>query len=127
MSQAEIYRKLPALFGMWFTLILEPKLRATPQSGRNVREAKTLATLADQLVQGETMRGLMTVLGRLKAITHVATDEEATWRSTELHELVSADSTGLLTRRDRANAAATQREQLRLQTAGRGGALPPTA
>ena len=88
---------------------------------------RPLATLADQLVQGETLRGLMTVLGRLKAITHVATDEEATWRSAELHELVSADSTGLLTRRDRANAVATQREQLRLRPVGRGGALPPNA
>ena len=127
LSQAEISRKLPALFSVWFSMVLEPKLAARPGGERNSREAKTLAKLLDHLLRGELMPSILTALGRLKAITTIATEADATWKTAQWHELVTSDSTGLLTRRDRTNVAAAQRDQLRLQPAGRGAALAPVA
>ena len=126
-SQAEIFRKLPALFSLWFSLVLEPKLAARPVSERNAREAKTLVKLLDHALKGEVMPGILTALGRLKAITAVATEADSSWKTAQWHELVTTDTTGLLTRRDRSNVAAAQRDQLRLQVAGRGSALGPAS
>jgi hypothetical protein len=125
LSQAELYRKLPPLFSLWFSMVLEPKLVQRSNGERNLREAKTLVKIMDHLMRGETLPGLVTALGRLKAITAVSTEPDATWRTAQLHELVTTDSTGLLTRRDRTNAAAALRDQARLQGGGRGAPLAP--
>ena len=125
MIRAEIFRELPALFSTWFSMVLEPKLVARAGSERNLREAKTLVKLLDHSLRGEVMPGIMTALGRLKSITTMATEVDATWKQAQCHELVTTDTTGLLTRRDRTNVALAQRDQLRLLGTGRGAALAP--
>ena len=107
--------------------MLEPKLLQRAGSERNLREAKTLVKVLDHSLRGEVMPGILTALGRLKAITTVATEADATWKTAQWHELVTTDTTGLLTRRDRSNVAQAQRDQFRLQGAGRGAALAPVA
>ena len=61
-SRAEIFRKFPALFGTWLSLVLEPKLLSRAGSERNLREAKTLVKMLDDaddevdVAEGERLR-----------------------------------------------------------------------
>ena len=75
----------------------------------------------DSLLQGDTLPALMIALGRLNALTDVASGDGASWAVAQLHELVSCDSAGLIAPRARANQAQDQRDLLRIQGYVRGG------
>ena len=124
MTQADVYKKLPALYSSWHALKLEPKLKGQTGALRNTQESKTLTDLADELLVGNLLPGLMIVLGRLKAITEVA-ETGGDWNTARHHELVRANELGMLTRADRHNASRDQRDLARLQpSGGRGRGLP---
>jgi hypothetical protein len=118
MTRAELYRKLPAVMTAWFSLKLEDKLRGQGGSLRSLREAKTLVEVADDLLLGQSLPCLMKVLGRLKALTETTTGRS--WEVAQHHELVETENAGMLTRRDRENAAKSIRAQQKLSVGGRG-------
>ena len=123
MTRGDIYKKLPAFCTSWYDVKLAPALRAQGGTQRSQREARTLSEIMDILLGGDVLQGLMVGLGRLNAVTDVATSEGVSWAVASHHELASTDSIGLVTARSRANQAADQRELLRTQGYVRGAAL----
>ena len=67
------------------------------------------------MLGGDNLQALMIALGRLNAVTDVATNEGTPWSVAAHHEIVSSDSVSLITPRARANQAAEQRQTLRTQ------------
>ena len=124
MSRGDLFKKLPAVYTSWFDLKLAPVLRAASGSQRSWRLARTLCEIIDTLLGGDVMYSLMVALGRLNAVTDVASNDGITWAVAAHHELVVTDAVGLVTRRSRANQAIDQREALKTQGAVRGSALP---
>ena len=120
MTRGEIFRRLPAIYRSWSDIKLSPALRHTAGNQRSWREAKTITTVLDHLLTGGTMSAVMVLLGRLNAVTDVATNEGTSWALAQHHEIVESDSVGLLTSRSRANQAQDQRELLRTQGLVRG-------
>ena len=79
MNRSDLYKVLPAVFTTWFTLKLEPQLRAQPGGMRGLRECRTLAEVADDILTGAALPSLMKILGRIKAITEVSSEELGRW------------------------------------------------
>ena len=115
MTPAEVYRKLPAMYSSWHSLRLEPRLKEANLWPRNLQESKTLVNIADELLVGNLLTALMIVIGRLKAITEVATPESGGWSAAPHMELVRTEDLGMLTARDRELANMDQRDSLRLR------------
>ena len=107
MGRSDLYKVLPAVFTTWFALKLEAQLRGQPGGMRGLRECRTLAEVADDILMGAALPSLMKILGRIKAITEVSSGR--TWEVAQHHELVETDNVGMLTRRDRHNAACRRR------------------
>ena len=117
MTKADVFKKLPAVFTAWHDLRLAPVLRNQSGGGaRSLRESRTLVEIADALITGDQLQGLMLTLGRLKAITEVANPTSSGWAVARHHEITAPDGVGLLSARDRQNAARDQREELRIST-----------
>ena len=116
MTPAEVYRKLPAMYSSWPSLRLEPSLKEANLGPRNLQESKTLVNIADELLVGNVLPALMIVIGRLKAITEVATPESGGWSTARHMELVRTEDLGILTARDRELANMDQRDSLRLRS-----------
>ncbi len=123
MGRSDLYKVSPAVFTTWFTLKLEGQLRGQPGGMRGLRECRTLAEVADDILMGAALPSLMKILGRIKAITEVSSGR--TWEVAQHHELVETDNVGMLTRRDRHNAALSQKESARLQRHMRGAGMRP--
>ncbi len=121
MTRADLYRALPAVLTAWFSTKLEAQLRGHSGSLRTLRELRTLVEVADDILVGHSMPALMKLIGRIKALAETSTGR--TWEVAQHHELVETDGLGLITRRDRQNAAASQREAQRLASGGRGAAM----
>ncbi len=84
--------------------------------------------LIDTILGGHSLQALMIALGRLNAVTDVATSEGSTpWNIAAHHEIVSSDSVSLVTPRARANQAAEQRQTLRTQGYIRGTGMPASS
>ena len=90
------------------------------QGPRNLQEGKTLTDIADALMGGDMLRGLMLTVARLKALTEVSAPDSAGWAVARHHELVVVDDMGLLSRRDRENAARDHKQAQRLGQLSRG-------
>ncbi len=86
-----------------------------------------LSESLDHLLAGNVLGSIMTLLGRLHAVTDVATNEGTSWAIAQHHEIVSSDAVRLLTARSRANRAQDQRELLRTQGYSRGSGMPAVA
>ena len=124
LNRSDIYRKLPPIFVAWFALILEPMLRAQAGGLRSEREGRTISEICDLLLVGDILGALMVCLGRLKAITQASMPDGGGWQVARHHELVAPDRFGIVTMRDRANAARDQREELRTLGYTQGSAMP---
>ena len=126
MSKAEVFKKLPAVFTAWHDLRLAPALRPLQGGGgRSLRESRTLVEIADALLTVDLLQGFMVALGRLKALTEVSNPASNGWNVARHHEITAPDGVGLLSARDRQNAARDQREELRITSGGRGGPGAP--
>ncbi len=124
LDRAEIFKTVPPLFVTYFKLILESQLQASHMQ-RNEREARTLCEILDWALKGETMKLVMVALGRLKAIETVIEPGGSGWNVARHHELIPrAQSTGMLTSRDRENVARDVRDEARTQTQLRGAPGP---
>ena len=126
-TRGDVFRRLPAVYRSWFDIKMAPVLRGTSGNQRSWREAKTLTTILDHLLTGNVLGSIMTLLGRLHAVTDVATNEGTSWALAQHHEIVPSDAVGLLTARSRANQAQDQRELLRTQGYIRGSGMPAVA
>ncbi len=126
-TRGDVFRRLPAVYRSWFDIKMAPVLRGTSGNQRSWREAKTLTTILDHLLTGNVLGSIMTLLGRLHAVTDVATNEGTSWALAQHHEIVPSDAVGLLTARSRANQAQDQRELLRTQGYMRGSGMPAAA
>ena len=126
-TRGDVFRRLPAVYRSWFDIKMAPVLRGTSGNQRSWREAKTLTTILDHLLTGNVLGSIMTLLGRLHAVTDVATNEGTSWALAQHHEIVPSDAVGLLTARSRANQAQDQRELLRTQGYIRGSGMPAAA
>ena len=125
MTRGEVFKRLPAIYRSWFDIKLSPALKGATGQARSWREAKTITTVLDYLLTGGVMNSIMVLLGRLNAVTDVATSENTSWAMAQHHEIVESDAVGLITSRSRANQAQDQRELLRTQGYVRGTAIPP--
>ena len=125
MGLSDLYKVLRAVFTTWFTLKLEPQLRGQPGGMRGLRGCRTLTEVVGDLLTGAALPSLMKILGRVRAITEVPSGR--TWEVAQHHALVETDNVGLLTRRDRHNAALSQKESARLQRHMRGAGMRPAA
>ena len=88
-----------------------------------MRELRTMVEVGDDVLLGQAMPALMKIIGRIKALAEITSGR--TWEIAQHHELVETDGMGLLTRRDRQNAASSQREARRLAGSTRGAAMRP--
>ena len=122
MTRADLYRALPAVLTAWFSTKMEAQLRGNSGTLRTLREMRTLVEVVDDILVGHSMPALMKLIGRIKALAEVCATGR-TWEVAQHHELVETDGLGLITRRDRQNAAASQREAQRLASGGRGAAM----
>ena len=127
MTRGEIFKKLPAVYTAWFDVKLAPILRGSSGQKRTWRESKTLVELIDTMLGGDLLQALMIALGRLNAVTDVATNEGTPWSVAAHHEIVSSDAVSPITPRARANQAAEQRQMLRTQGYIRGTGMPGAA
>ena len=67
----------------------------------------------------------MTLLGRLRALTSVTTEEGGGgWALASQYEVLATSTVGLLSQRDRARAQRDLSDTLRAQSQQRGAALP---
>ncbi len=119
--------RLLAAYRCGFDIEMAPVLCGTPGNWRSWREATTLTTILDHLLTGNALGSIMTLLGRLHAVTDVATNEGTSWAIAQLHEIGSSDTVALLTDRSRANQAQDPRELLRTQGYIRGSGMPAVA
>ena len=91
-----------------------------------MRELRTMVEVGDEVLLGQVMPALMKIIGRVKALAEISSGRTSvTWEIAQHHELVETDGMGLLTRRDRQNAASSQREARRLAGSTRGTAMRP--
>ena len=127
MTRGDIYKKLPAVYTSWFGVKMAPALDTASGNRRSFREAKAASETLDTLLGGDIVQGIMIQLGRLTAVTDVATNENVTWATAAHHEIVSSDSIGLITARGRSNQANDQRELMRLNGYVRGTGLSAAA
>ena len=67
----------------------------------------------------------MLIVARLKALAEVSAPDSAGWAVARHHELVVVDDMGLLSRRDRENAARDHNQALKLGQLSRG--RPPAS
>ena len=79
------------------------------------------------MLGGHLLQALMIALGRLNAVTDVATNEGTPWSVAAHHKIVSSDAVSLITPKARANQAAEQRQVLRTQGYIRGTGMPAAA
>ena len=126
MTRAEIFKTLPPIFVAWFTLNLLPRLRAQSGAAGREREARTIVEACDQILNGDPLGTLMTLLGRLRALTSVTTQEGSgdRWALASQYEVLATSTDGLLSQRDRARAQRDLSDTLRAQGQQRGSALP---
>ena len=125
LTRAEIFRTLPPIFVAWFTLNFLPRLRAQSSAAGREREARTIVEACDQILNGDPLGTLMTLLGRLRALTSVTAQEGAGgWALASQYEVLATSTDGLLSQRDRARAQRDLSDTLRAQGQQRGGALP---
>ena len=125
MTRAEIFKTLPPIFVAWFTLNLLPRLRAQTGAAGREREARTIVEACDQILNGDPLGTLMTLLGRLRALTSVTTEEGGGgWALASQYEVLATSTDGLLTQRDRARAQRDLSDTRRAQGRQRGAALP---
>ena len=125
MTRAEIFKTLPPIFVAWFTLNLLPRLRAQTGAAGREREARTIVEACDQILNGDPLGTLMTLLGRLRALTSVTTEEGGGgWALASQYEVLATSTDGLLTQRDRARAQRDLSDTRRAQGRQRGSALP---
>ncbi len=85
---------------------MEAQLRGQSGSLRTLRGLRTLVEVADDMLVGHSMPALMKIIERIKALAETSTGR--TWEVAQHHELVETDGLGLIMRRDRQNAAASQ-------------------
>ncbi len=125
MTRAEIFKTLPPIFVVWFTLNLAPRLRGQVGVAGREREAWTIVEACDQILNGDPLGTLMTLLGRLRALTSVTTEEGGGgWALASQYEVLATSTDGLLTQRDRARAQRDLSDTRRAQGQQRGAALP---
>ena len=114
LDKVAVYRKLPPLYVPYYTLILQPIIEASQQGGaRNERECRTICEAMDALLRGDPLGSLMILLARLKAIETAVSPEGGGWNVAQHHELIPPKGSGLVSARDRENAARDQRDVLR--------------
>ncbi len=113
LDRAAIYKKLPALFVPYFTLVLGPVLEAAQGGARSEREARTICETLDQILKGHPLPAVMILLARLKAIEEASDPDSGGWQVAQHHELIPRRGQGLVNARDRENAARDQRDVLR--------------
>ena len=117
LDKVAVYRKLPPLFVPYYTLILQPIIEASQLAGRgsarNERECKTMREAMDAVLRGDPPGSLMILLARLKAIETAVSPEGGGWNVAQHHELIPPKGSGLVSARDRENAARDQRNVLR--------------
>ena len=125
MDAMAVYRKLPAIFVSYYTLVLQPILDASGGNARNERETRTICEALDCLLRGEPLDAIMVLLGRLRAIETAVTPEGGGWNIAQHHELIPPRGAGLVTARDRENAARDQRDVLRTRGQVASASAPP--
>ena len=115
---ADIFKKLPAVLGAWYSVKLEPKARAL--GGKAVqREAKTLAEVADALLGGDPLRATIVAVQRLKALPQSMSLDQGGWAVARHHELVDQDELGFLPNADRRRTVRDQKELADLSCSGK--------
>ena len=119
-TRAEIYKQLPSVFMAWFSLVLCPNLSRQQNFHRNERECRTIVEVLDKLLAGDTMAGIMLLLGRLKALTAVVISENS-WSVAQNHEVLRSNRTGLISEQDQ---RAAQRDHYDQQKLARGAGMP---
>ena len=80
---------------------------------RNERECKAMCEARDAVLRGDPLGSLMILLARLNAIETAVSPEGGGWNVARHHELIPPKGSGLVSARDRENAARDQRDVLR--------------
>ena len=89
MKRSDIYKKLPALFVPYFTLVLGPKIQSQE---RNSRECRTLCEIMDSLCEGNLARVGDVAMQRYKALA-CATDD-GSWALASEIEVIDPGANG---------------------------------
>ena len=110
-----LFKSLPAVYMPYFTQILRSTLEASGGGPRAEREALTLCSSLDLLLMGKTLRAIMVLLGRLKAIRQSAKPGGGGWAVAQYHEVVPFRDAGLLTARDQLHVSRDFRDAERLR------------
>ena len=110
----------------YYIQILRPIMEHAPGSQRTDRESRTLCMALDIILQGDPLRSIMILLGRLKALKSLLVPGSQGWQEAQLHERVAARGAGLLTASEMENTARDMMDQRRIEDF-RGRGLPPKA
>ena len=124
-SRAVIYKEVPSLFMAYFTQILKPGYEMSGSSPRDEREAQTICQTLDALLNGNLMRPLMILIGRLKALQEARSFHGGGWAIAQHFEVIPQRGSGLVTGKDRQHAMRDHRKNVRFHAPPPGRAASP--
>ena len=123
-TRADLYRELPSVYEAHYEIAIRRHTDGDVAAKRTARELLTLSKAMDQVLRGEPLDALMTMLGRHKALRAVLDTGGGGWGMARHLELLPPEQS-LVSLRDRTAAAKDEKEALKamqlIETSGRSG------
>ena len=109
-----MFRELPSIYEAHYEILVKRHTDNDPGSRRTARELMTLSRAMDQILRGEALEALMTLLGRHKALRSVLDTSGGGWNVARHHEVLPPEE-ALVGHRDRLRAARDQRDLVKTE------------
>ena len=123
-TRIDLFRELPSIYEAHYEILVKRHTDNDPGSKRTARELMTLSRAMDQILRGEALEALMTLLGRHKALRSALDNCGGGWSVARHHEVLPPEES-LVGHRDRVRAARDQRDLLKTENMLAAGSSTP--